>query len=137
MKQPLRRSGGAQIMMEIAKGCWEMRLHMLTGTGSATINAIMAEIGRKSRSDSKISLSIRIFVHKHVLKIIQVAVVIFIMHPLIFNISSSAHNACCIRPRRRSSSSANLPKKVKRSKWALIDACMLPPECVRHLLLVW
>jgi hypothetical protein len=26
------------------------------------------------------------------------------MHPLIFNISSSAHNACCIRPRRRSSS---------------------------------
>ncbi len=98
-------------MMEFAKGCWEMRLNVLTGTGSTTINAIMAEIGRKSRSNSKISLRIRIFVHKSVFKIAVIAVIIVIVHTLIFIASDSAPSSCCVHPRGWGSSSTNLPKK--------------------------
>ena len=111
MKQPLRSSSGAQIMMEIAKGCWEMRLHVLTGSSCSRIDAVMAEIGRKSSPNSKISISIRIFAHKRVLQIAAIAVIIIIVHTLIFLASDSAPGSCCVHPRGWGSSSANLPKK--------------------------
>ena len=66
-------------------------------------------IGCKSSSDSKISLRIRIFVHKRVLKVVKFAVVIDIVQTLIFITSSSARGNCCLWPRRRGSSSMNLP----------------------------
>lgn len=59
----------------------------------------MAEIGRKSSSNSKISISIRIFEHKRVHQIVRVAVVIFIVHSLIFIASDSAPSSCCVHPR--------------------------------------
>lgn len=96
-------------MMEIAKGCWEMRVHVRTISSCSAIDAIMAEIGCKSSSDSKISLRIRIFVHKRVLKVVKFAVVIDIVQTLIFITSSSARGNCCLWPRRRGSSSMNLP----------------------------
>ena len=111
MKQPLRSSSGAQFVMEIAKGCWEMRLHVLTVSSFSGIDAVMAENGTKSSSNSKISLRIRIFVHKRVLKIVNVAVIIFIVQPLIFIASKSTCSSCCGHPGGWGSSSANLPKK--------------------------
>ncbi len=98
-------------MTEIAKGSWEMRLHVLTGSSFSGIDAVMAEIGRKSSPNRKISLRIRIFVHKCGLKIVKVAVVIFIVQTLFFIASDSAHSSCCVHSRGWGSSSANLPKK--------------------------
>ncbi len=98
-------------MTEIAKGSWETRLHVLTGSSCSAIDAIMAEIGRKSSSNSKISISIRIFEHKRVLQIAVIAVIIVIVHTLIFIASDSAHSSSCMHPRGWGSSRANLPKK--------------------------
>jgi hypothetical protein len=69
MKKPLGSGRSAQIVTKIAKGWWKVRFNVLTGTSSTTIDAIMAKLGRKSGSDRKIGLRIRIFQVKRVIKV--------------------------------------------------------------------